>query len=184
MAESSYDFGSLERLDADAVGRPGQRTFRMLAWAESRTACLWLEKEELLALATYIEQLLVQLGMQDDERRFPAIGVEEETSSAPVRDFPLRPTVEFKVGRLGIGYDEDRDRFLIVAHEPESDPEGPPTFTSRATRLQVQYLSQRIVAVASAGRPRCPLCHAPLDRPGQPHACPLSNGHFKGLVES
>jgi len=119
MAESSYDFGSLERLDADAVGRPGQRTFRMLAWAESRTACLWLEKEELLALATYIEQLLVQLGMQDDERRFPAIGAEEETSSEPVRDFPLRPTVEFKVGRLGIGYDEDRDRFLIVAHDPD-----------------------------------------------------------------
>lgn len=183
MANGINDFGSVDRLEADSVGQPGNRTFRLLAWSESRTASLWLEKEELMALGEAIEQLLVQLGFQPDERKFP-IELEEEVPSGSVRDAPLRPAVEFKVGRLGIGYDESAERFLLVAHDPESDLEGPPTFACRATQQQVKYLARRIAAVAAAGRPRCPLCGAPLGRPGEPHACPLSNGHFKTSDES
>ncbi|HEV2660627.1 MAG TPA: DUF3090 family protein, partial [Ktedonobacteraceae bacterium] len=36
-------------------------------------------------------------------------------------------------------------------------------------------LSTAITAVVNAGRPVCPLCHAPLD--GGPHACVRQNGH-------
>jgi|SRR5579859_1802538 len=184
MAYGSHDFGTLDRLDADAVGRPGQRTFRLLAWAESRTACLWLEKEELQALAVAIEHLLVQMGVAPEERRFPMLPGEEEVPSGSVTDFPARPSVEFKVGRLGIGYDEDRDRFIVIAHDPESDPEGEPTFSCRATQTQVQYLAKRIIAVAAAGRPHCPLCNTPLNNLGEPHACYGANGHYHAADES
>jgi uncharacterized repeat protein (TIGR03847 family) len=183
MASESYDFGTLDRLEADAVGQPGQRRFRLLAWTEVRTACLWLEKEQLQALALTIEQLLVQLNLQPDERKITG-PYTEGVSADPVSDFPLRPNLEFQVGRLGIGYDEPRHRFMIVAHDPESDAEAPPTFSCSITQAQVQYLAQRIIAVASAGRPRCPLCGATLNALGQPHACPGANGHSQVALDN
>ncbi|MXY46712.1 MAG: DUF3090 family protein, partial [Chloroflexi bacterium] len=57
MAEPKLEFTNLSRLNADSVGEPGQRTFRILADSDSSTAVLWLEKEHLYELAMRIKHL-------------------------------------------------------------------------------------------------------------------------------
>ena len=55
-----HEFGPVIRLEADALGEPGQRTFCLLAAGKEGSAALWLEKEELQALGVAIDQLLAR----------------------------------------------------------------------------------------------------------------------------
>ncbi len=170
MAERPIDFGTVTRIEADAVGPPGQRRFRLVVFNENLSACLWMEKEQLHALALAIEQVFGELTGNPLRSTLPPSG-----PVAPLRDLPRRWSVEFTVGRLGLGYDRETNQFLLVAHDTESDPEGEPTFRCQATRPQMKALSQRALALVYAGRPRCPLCGAPLA--GGSHVCARMNGH-------
>jgi uncharacterized repeat protein (TIGR03847 family) len=131
---------------------------------------LWLEKEQLQALAMAAEELLAQI------RGARRGGTEESVTEAdPAREFPSAPDVEFKIGQLGIGYDEDGSYFVLLAHETDADPEGPATFRCLLSREQLAGLGQQAQRVVAAGRPRCVLCGSPLEP--APHFCPPSNGH-------
>lgn len=175
MAKSVYDLGVLLGLEAESLGVPGQRTFRVHAHSRSGAARLWLEKEQLQQLASTIEQLLVEVAQ--------ARGFTTGGSSVP---FPGTPTVEFHVGRITLGYDQDADLvtmliFESVALDEEetpslggSDPDGEQV-RYQVGRELAQTFSRQALDVCSAGRPRCPLCGAPLD--GPTHFCPRSNGH-------
>lgn len=169
MSGQSADFGAAEHIKADAVGEPGQRAFRVrVIGNEGRAACLWMEKEQLQALAMAVDQLIAQL-------RSNKVGRHQSPSPASESgDFPNTYEVEFRVGRLGLGYDDERDMLVILAHDQETDPEGTPTLTCRMGRGQARTLSSEITTVVAAGRPRCPLCGAPITE--GPHACPGSNG--------
>jgi uncharacterized repeat protein (TIGR03847 family) len=91
------------------------------------------------------------------------------------------PDVEFKVGQLALGYDETERLYLILAHDVESDADGPARFSCQATRPQLRALAQTIVPLLAAGRPRCPACEAPLGT-GK-HICPRANGHAARAAE-
>ena len=54
------DFGHVDAADADAVGAPGERRFRLLARSSGRHATLWMEKEQLTALGRGFSQLLAE----------------------------------------------------------------------------------------------------------------------------
>ena len=54
------DFGHADVLEPEVTGEPGQRTFRVLVMSGRESAALWLEKEQLAALALAIRQLLEQ----------------------------------------------------------------------------------------------------------------------------
>ena len=168
MAEP-IDLGTAEHIKADALGQPGQRTFRVRLLSEAGSATLWLEKEQLQALGMAIDQLLAQLRSNKIGRPEPP-GTPSESG-----DFPQTTDTELRVGRLGLGYDDERDMLVLLAHEQEAELEGPPTLTCRVGRGKMRTLSGEIAAVVAAGRPRCPLCNAPIT-PGTPHACPGSNG--------
>ena len=168
MSDATHDFGSIPFLQADWVGKPGERYFRLLARKGPQTACLWLEKEELQALALAIDQLL---GLP------PQTTIARIDATQPITDFPEEPSVEFKIGRLGVGQQEGaEEEFLILAHDTESDPEGPPTFRCQVSRRQLVALSHQIDRVVAGGRPRCPYCGQYVGR-GQPHLCTRRNGH-------
>src|SRR5262245_16987172 len=57
VAEGQTEFGPVVRIEADAVGPPGRRAFRLLAARDDASAWLWVEREQLQALAMLIEQL-------------------------------------------------------------------------------------------------------------------------------
>ena len=163
------DLGTADHVKADAVGEPGQRTFRIRLLSGGGAACLWMEKEQLQALGMAIDQLLAQLRSNRTGRNEAPIPASESG------DFPSSYDYEFRVARLGLGYDDEKDVLVLLAHDAESDLEGPPTLTCRVARGRMRTLSSEIGTVISAGRPRCPLCNQPLT--GGPHACPGSNGH-------
>lgn len=166
--EGGHDLGLAEHVKADAVGEPGRRTFRIRIVSSAGSASIWMEKEQMQALSMAIDQLLAQLRSNRAGRN------EAPAPPSESGDFPATATFDFQVGRLGLGYDDQRDTLVLIAHEREADVDGPPTLTCRVRRGTMRTLSSEIGTVVSAGRPRCPLCGTPLD--GSPHVCPGSNG--------
>jgi uncharacterized repeat protein (TIGR03847 family) len=178
VANGQTEFGPVLRIEADAVGPPGRRAFRLLAMREGATAWLWVEREQLQALAMLIEQLLTNLPALDLRgSQVQARGAGESREAAT----SVPPDVEFKVGQLALGYDEAERLYLILAHELDSDLEGPARFSCQANRRQLRTLAQSIVPLLAAGRPRCPACEAPLG--SGKHICPRANGHAARAAE-
>lgn len=169
MEESSpHEFGPVDEIDAEAIGEPGHRTFRLLAERGPATASLWLEKEQLQALGMIMEQQLDRLVRQRKAEARPILSLASR--------FRGPPTTDFKVGRMAVGFDERRGIFTLTAHELEEPVDQDPTFSCTATAPQIAALAAKIADVVAAGRPRCPLCGAPIEGA---HTCPLSNGHVK-----
>lgn len=165
------DFDRLSSLEAEAIGVPGQRTFRLRISSGERTASLWLEKEQLQALALALMRLLVQMGRPED---VPAAG----TVANPLSPFPDQPSLEFKVGRLGLGFDQAEGSIVFFAYDVESEEESEQAeaaLVCRAAPDQCRDLVAMIEAIIAAGRPICRLCLTPIDPEG--HVCARSNGH-------
>ncbi|HET6317422.1 MAG TPA: DUF3090 family protein [Chloroflexota bacterium] len=177
--EAQYAFGPATRLQAHAIGEPGQRTFRLLVESDDgRAAALWVEKEQLQALGLAVEQVLAE---------FQGTGAGRPAKQPPVETFPPNPTVDFKVGRLALGQDESEletgPRYVLLVYDiegtgaEEEEPSQPATFACRATRDQLRALTRNIAEVVAAGRPRCPLCGEPMDAKDRSHGCVRANGH-------
>jgi uncharacterized repeat protein (TIGR03847 family) len=172
MDEVRYDFATINRLEAEALGRPGQRTFRLIIGNEQgETAVLWIEKEQVAALGDAIDRLLAHVGQRHLKRL-------DITPAPPEPATPLldAPTVEFKIGTLALGYEAEQRLCLLQAHDIEGDPEGPPTLRCLIRQSQFRRLSEQIAGIVATGRPRCPMCGQPLS--GRVHFCPPSNGHL------
>lgn len=172
MDDVRYDFATVNRLEAEAIGRPGQRTFRLILGNErGETAVLWIEKEQVQALGEAIERLLAHLG----PRRLKRLDIAPRPPE-PVGPLLDAPTVEFKIGTLALGYEAEQRLCLLQAHDIEGDPEGPATLRCLIKQAQFRRLSEQIAGIVATGRPRCTMCGQPLS--GGPHFCPPSNGHL------
>ena len=169
MAEAHDDFAAVDAIDAESIGSPGDRTFRVRARRGDDSAALWVEKQQLEALAEAIPRLLEQLETPDQH-------IDENAEE--IAFFPDDPPIEFKVGRLALGYATADDRLVLMAHDlntEEEDASIPPTFSCRFTRQQARVLSDACAEAVAGGRPLCVICHRPIDPDG--HFCPRSNGH-------
>jgi len=159
-------------LEAEAIGEPGQRTFRLRVSSDQHTASLWLEKEQLQALALALMRLLVQMGQPE---YIPAAGA----VANPLSAFPEQPSLDLKVGRLGLGLDQAEGSIVLFAYEVEEDEEesepGEAVLACRAAPAQCRDLVAMIEGIVAAGRPVCRLCLTPIDPEG--HVCARSNGH-------
>ena len=172
------DLGQVDRITADAVGEPGSRTFYIQARAGGELVTVIVEKQQVQLLAASVLELLTEAEPADtgDEK-----GMELEQ--------PLDP--RWRAGRLSIGFDQERDLFLLEVEElrpdvedldvddpraevPESAPESIRLWASPA---QMLALSRHGAAVAARGRPTCQFCGNPMDPEG--HACPAMNGHSR-----
>jgi len=169
LAGEQHDFGHVDYLDAEAIGPPGQRRFRLTAMQEDRTASLWIEKEQLASLGTAVEQQLVRSARA--QRKAAA------SNDAP--PMPLNATVDFRVGQIALGYDADRSEFMLQAFGADADLREQPTFICRIDHEQARRLTSRIAQLMTTGRPVCPLCGAPIEGT---HRCPRSNGHAEVVL--
>ena len=175
MTQAHNEFGRVANLKADAIGEPGQRTFRLLVEAaDGRSAMLLLEKEQLFNLALAFKRLMVTVGSQE--------GKPEELIDAmaeigePLTSSDQHLELDLRQGRLAVGYDERQALYVVTASEKESSEEEVRSDVSlMADMATVDALADEAIRVCAAGRPPCPLCSAPLG-PG-PHICPKQNGH-------
>ena len=172
------ELGPVDRITADAVGEPGDRTFYIQARAGSELVTVIVEKQQVQLLAASVLELLEDAPEAEPAADEPAMGLEE----------PLDP--RWRAGRLSIGFDQERDLFLLEVEEfqpeledlddpgllavPETEPESIRILASPA---QMRALSRHGAAVAARGRPTCQFCGNPIDAEG--HACPAMNGHSK-----
>jgi uncharacterized repeat protein (TIGR03847 family) len=161
-----------ERIQVEALGEPGERRFRLLAIVNGQTYAVWMEKQQVQALGLALEQML---------ERLPDAG--PVLADPPgLAEFDRETRKQFRVGRMELGYDDDADRIVIVAHDLNSQDESDAAFACRMTRSQARDLSAESAAVVAAGRPRCTMCGEPMG-PG-PHVCPEQNGHFRHDLET
>jgi hypothetical protein len=110
MAEALYDFGPLDELKPEAIGLPGSRRFRVVFREGQRTACFWMEKEQLGGLADTIHEMLAQ-----DERGLGKTG-QDLTGS-----YPEPFTVEAQSGRIALGYNDLADLFILYFFDAEQE---------------------------------------------------------------
>jgi uncharacterized repeat protein (TIGR03847 family) len=174
---ASFQLDGPDHFTAGAVGPPGQRVFYLQGREADTLVTLKCEKEQVAALAEYLGGLLARL---------PAV-----TATAGDKADLLQPfETAWPVGSLGVGYDGERDRIVVIANErveqdEEDEEEGaaeasggvePASARFAITRAQAAAFVERARLLQRAGRPTCPMCGEPKDPAG--HICPRSNGHI------
>jgi uncharacterized repeat protein (TIGR03847 family) len=168
MDTPEYDFGRALSIDADAVGQPGQRRFRLLVRSSNQTASVWMEKEQLAGIGTWLDEVLERL-QKDNPTGEP------DVEPLP---FPEPMDMEMRASQVGLGYVEQDDVFVIQAFDAErAGSSQTPTFRCMLIRGQARVLTRKIEDVIAGGRPICPLCERPIDPSG--HVCPRANGHHR-----
>jgi uncharacterized repeat protein (TIGR03847 family) len=157
---------------ADFTGEPGARTFYLQARGSSGIHSFLLEKQQVAILAEKLQEMLLMIDEEDTiksaaPQRDPALALEE----------PVEP--EWRIGTIGLLYDEGRDLVVIalqeVRPEEEEDEEDESGYRFFLRKDQVRSLILHALAAVGEGRPLCQLCGLPMDPGG--HVCPASNGH-------
>ena len=168
---AEHDLGLVDSFEAESIGEPGDRRFRLRLMASGETASLWIEKEQVQALANAIEQVLVLHRKDRDGSRPPAAGL---------ADFPRHPTHDFRVSRLALAYDDGGEALAIYATDAAAGDQERATLRASFSRELARRFSRQAQDAVAAGRPLCPLCKEPLD-PGE-HLCPPANGHAEDAI--
>jgi uncharacterized repeat protein (TIGR03847 family) len=154
----------------DTIGLPGQRTFILQAAQGDTLIALIIEKMHAAALSIAIMNLLKKLGGMEEEPELAGLDLIQ----------PVDPL--FRVGQLGLGYDEEKDMLVIVAEELTAEEEQLGAKARIwASRDQMAVMARKAAVVVAAGRPTCPLCGEPIN-PGEEHVCLRGNGR-KRLYE-
>jgi uncharacterized repeat protein (TIGR03847 family) len=175
VAFQHHEYDLLTVLEAEAIGQPGQRRFRIIGGVGNDVVSLWMEKEQLQALGLAIEQLVMQL------RDAQIVVQDVEAQAAPSIGDVAPTTPEYLVSKMAIGYDDERNLVALFAHDVEQEDDDEPIFAGRAALSTAKALAGQIAEVVAAGRPRCPRCGAPIGPEG--HVCPHSNGHLPWVDE-
>ncbi len=164
------ELNPVSRITAGAVGPPGKRVFYIQARKGSQLVTLLVEKHQVQSLAIGLEEFLDELGERLPE--LPEASADYNSDEMELEQ-PLDPM--FRVGNIGLGYDEENDRLVLVARQLESEDEGSEVVRFWCTRSQLRAMCTWGLEVASQGRPICGNCGEPKDPEG--HFCPKSNGH-------
>lgn len=165
MAESraQYELGGVATIRPEAVGQPGQRTFRLLIESGAASICLWLEKEQLYQLGVYLDEAT--------ESEEPASGQEASESQWSGGATSL----DFKIGKMSLAHNPASNSFLLIAHDVNDPEDSEAKVSFWVNYTQAKELGRETLQVCAAGRPTCALCGRPIDPEG--HNCPRSNGH-------
>ncbi len=179
-----FELANPERVTVGTVGPVGERTFLLQVREGELIKTLKVEKAQVSALARFLGRMLAEL---------------ERPGELPSgAQLALEPFVEpdFVVRSLGVSYDEESDRIILVAEEidrteaevdvealfglaedleVEDEVDEGASVRVSITREQAAALAIRGTELVEAGRPPCPLCGLALDPSG--HDCPRTNGH-------
>lgn len=162
-----FEFEEVDAFTTGAIGRPGDRVFYLQARHDGRHVEVKCEKQQVAAIAQYLQQVLSDLPPPEDR---------------PLPDsLELAPPVDgaFVLGPIGLGYDQANDRLVVQLEEMgEVSSEGEVEAAEGHIRLyvtrgQAASFCEHAERVVAAGRPDCRWCSLPIDPDG--HACPRMN---------
>ena len=164
------DLGPVDRITADAIGEPGSRVFYIQARAGVELVTVVVEKQQVQLLAASVLELLEDAPSAElvTELGTGPAGAPAPEGSAMALEQPIDP--RWRAGRLSIGFDQDRDLFLLEVEEFRPDPEdldeddprsmltaevgaGPESIRIWASPAQMLALSRHGAEVAARGRP-------------------------------
>jgi uncharacterized repeat protein (TIGR03847 family) len=173
MPALEFELKPVDRITTGAIGPPGKRVFYLQASKAEELVTLIVEKSQVQSLAVGVEQFLEEL-----VTRVPDLSqVEDDVADDEMSlQRPIDPA--FRVGQLGLGYDDSSDLMVLVAREIQSEEgETEPAGVARfwCTRAQIRKMCHWGLQVANRGRPICGNCGQPIDPEG--HFCPKRNGH-------
>ena len=155
---ASFEMDNVDRFVAGTVGEPGARTFFFQITNGGTLLSFKCEKLQVAALAEAVGKLLVDLPST------PLPSASDELS-VPV-------LAEWIVGSIGIGYEAESDRIVVVLEEVEVDGDDD---SGRArfflTRAQASSFAERTTELISGGRPTCVLCSSPINPDGYTCVC-------------
>jgi len=179
-------FDPPERFVVGTVGEPGQRTFFLQARAGTRVTSVALEKEQVVALAERVDEMLDEIVRTSaGDSPVPAVSPVEMDDSDPLEQ-PIEE--EFRVGTMTLAWDNSAEQVVLEIFstestveedeqsEAEEDPEDEATevLEVHLSAASARAFAKRAGSVVAAGRPSCPFCGNPLDPQG--HICPRANG--------
>jgi len=168
---TSFEYERVDVFTTGYVGRPGERTFYLQARAFGRAVSFKCEKQQVAALSQYVAGMLADL---------PQSGPLPHPASLSLAT-PLES--EWVVGAIGVAFDAESDRFVLVLEEAVAeDEDGDPVLPDgedrgvlrlHITREQAAAFCSRAEESVAAGRPACQFCGRPIDPDG--HPCPRMN---------
>lgn len=166
MADPQAEFTNVSRFQAESLGQPGNRTFRILVNSESSGATIWLEKEQLLQMALAVNQLVAAV---------PEIPDGGPTLDLASREAPPATKIEFKLGKLVLGIEGTIRKFIIDVYEEAEEDSAEALLRIWGDQEQFIEFVEEALKVVASGRPICLLCHQSIDPNG--HMCARTNGH-------
>jgi uncharacterized repeat protein (TIGR03847 family) len=173
MPSKEFNLHPVTKITTGAIGPPGKRVFYIQARDETQLVTLIVEKQQVQSLAIGLERFLVDL-----HERLPELpeAPGDYTAEEMSLEQPIDPA--FRVGNMGLGYDETEDLLVLVSREiatSEEDTEDAAVARFWCSREQMRAMCSWGLEVASRGRPICGNCGQPIDPEG--HFCPKRNGH-------
>ena len=153
----NYEFDTPDKIMVGVRGEVGNRLFLLQVRQERRLLIIKCEKQQLAALATWISDVVGELGRPG---HLPD-------------DLTLEPEYQpdFAAGDITVAIETEAQEIVVVI---ESADEADRLSLS-LTKEWAGALAIAITRLVEAGRPPCPLCGLPLDPKG--HDCPRTNGH-------
>ena len=112
MPRIEIDLDPVDFITLGTIGPKGQRVFYLQAGYNRQIVSLVIEKEQSWALSEAIKELIEDLRERFDIK-------DDEKPVAEELDMELREPIEplFRVSQMGLGYDETKDRIVLVAQE-------------------------------------------------------------------
>lgn len=159
MPNQEIELEAIDYITVGTVGPKGRRQFNIQAGQGNQVVTLTIEKEQARQLAAAIEEIL------DDLENRAENPLKKPVFNRSQWDMELRDPVEpeWRVAKMGLGYDEERDRIILVAQEllivEDDEEEAADPLTARpsivrmwGTREQYKALSEHALGVVEAGR--------------------------------
>jgi uncharacterized repeat protein (TIGR03847 family) len=185
MSRVIYSHENVTRCVVGTVGLPGERSFFLQVSSLLSTNCVAIEKVQAIALSERLRLMMREL-RRNQLASFDELNINSERDVTPL-EFPI--TEDFRVGVIGISWDQETQRILVEAQAVGDETltelldedeaallEDAPDLLSFKLRIhQARSFCDRTDAVVAAGRQPCPFCGLPVDPTG--HLCPRSNGY-------
>lgn len=110
MPNVEIDLNPVDFVTVGTIGPKGQRVFYLQAGQDAQLVSMVVEKEQTWALSEALRELLDDL----DKRRMTTTTVDMSLMDMDLHE-PIEPV--FRVSRMGLGFDEDNDRVVLIMQE-------------------------------------------------------------------